>query len=112
MAQVQSVKEYFDTLGSRFQAQAARGVHAIFQFELAGSGGGTFAVKIDDGAFTVTPAADSSPTVTLKMDAEQYIKMVNGKINGHWAVLSGKLKVAGDMVMAVKMQSIFPPEKS
>jgi putative sterol carrier protein len=111
MAHVTSVKEYFDTIDSRFHSDAAKGVNAVFQFELSGPGGGIYAVSVDDTKVSVTEGAHASPTVTLKMDADDYVKMSNGKINGHWAVMSGKLKVSGNMMVAMKMQQLFPPEK-
>lgn len=109
MPTVSSVKEYFDTLPQRFRSQAAKGVQAVFQFDLAGSGGGLYHVRVDDATLTVAEGAHPSPNVTLKMDAGEYVKMASGKLNGHWAVLSGKLKISGDMGLAMKMQSLFPP---
>jgi putative sterol carrier protein len=111
MANVSSVKEYFDNIESRFHADASKGVNAVFQFELSGDGGGVYAVSVDDGKVAVKEGAHDAPTVVLKMDAEDYVKMSNGKINGHWAVMSGKLKVSGNMMVAMKMQQIFPPGK-
>ena len=111
MAHVSSAKEYFDSIDTRFQADAAKGVNAIFQFELSGAGGGIYAVHVEDSKVKVTEGGVESPTVTLKMDAEDYVKMSNGKINGHWAVMSGKLKVSGNMMVAMKMQQLFPPGK-
>ena len=111
MANVSSVKEYFDTIDTRFAADAAKGVNAVFQFELSGPGGGVYAVAVDDGRVNVKEGPHEAPTVTLKMDADDYVKMSNGKINGHWAVMSGKLKVSGNMMVAMKMQQLFPPGK-
>jgi putative sterol carrier protein len=111
MAQVSSVREYFDTIGTRFVSKEAAGVNAVFQFELSGPNGGTFAVAVAETSVTVTQGAHAEPTVVLKMDGDEYVKMANGKINGHWAVMSGKLKVSGNMMMAMKMQSLFPPSK-
>ena len=111
MAQVSSVKEYFETIGTRFVASAAKGVSAVFQFELSGAHGGTFAVAVEDVNVKVSEGAHEAPTVVLKMDADDYVKMANGKINGHWAAVTGKLKVSGNMMMAMKMQQLFPPTK-
>jgi putative sterol carrier protein len=111
MAQVSSVKEYFETIDSRFQAKEAKGVNAVFQFELSGPGGGTYAVVVEETKVSVKNGPHEAPTVTLKMDADDYVKMSNGKINGHWAVMSGKLKVSGNMMVAMKMQQLFPPSK-
>jgi putative sterol carrier protein len=109
MASIGSVEEYFQTLPQRFQPQAAKGVHAVFQFELDGSGGGTYHVRVDDTTLTIHAGAHPEPNVTLKMNAGDYVKMASGKINGHFAAMTGKLKISGDMMLAMKMQALFPP---
>lgn len=109
--QVTSVKQYFDTLNDRFVASAAKGVKAIFQFELAGDGGGTYNVTIDDGTMKVAEGPAASPNTTIKMAAEDYVQMVNGKLSGTMAFMKGKLKVTGNVLLAQKMQSFLPPSK-
>ena len=106
--QVTSAKQYFETLGARFQMQAALGVQAVFQFELSGEGGGTYHISVDNGAFTVSEQAHPAPTVTLRMKADDYVNLVNGKLNGQVAFMTGKMKIDGNVMMAMKMQSLFP----
>ncbi|MBI4508672.1 MAG: SCP2 sterol-binding domain-containing protein [Deltaproteobacteria bacterium] len=106
---VSSVKEYFETLPDRFRKEAAKGVTAVFQFELSGHGGGLYFAAVDGEQLTVTEGSHVSPTVTLKMAASEYVKMANGTLNGELAFLTGKLHVGGDLAMAVKMRSLFPP---
>ena len=109
--QVSSVKEYFDTLPTRFVATAAKGVKAVYQFELSGDGGGTYHVTIDDGTMTVTEGPSEKPSTTLKMTSADYVDMVNGKLSGTMAFMKGKLKVSGNVMLAQKMQAFLPPEK-
>ena len=109
--QVESVKQYFDTLDQRFIASAAKGVKATFQFELAGDGGGTYHVDVDDGTMKVHEGPAPSPNTTIKMAATDYVQMVNGKMNGTMAFMKGKLKVTGNVMLAQKMNSFLPPSK-
>src|SRR5512140_2917991 len=111
MARVSSVKEYFDTLPARFVASAAKGVNAVFQFELSGDGGGTYHVQVSDGTMAVHEGPAPSPSTTLKMTAEHYVKMANGDLNGAMAYMKGQLKVSGNVMLAQKMQAIFPQGK-
>jgi putative sterol carrier protein len=108
---VKSVKEYFETLSQRFQPEAAKSIQAVFQFELAGDGGGTYHVTVDHGTMSVAEGVHPSPTAILKMNGEDYVKMVNGQINGAMAFMKGQLKVTGNVLLAQKMQAIFPPKK-
>jgi putative sterol carrier protein len=111
MLQVSSVKEYFDTLPQRFQSEAAKSIEAVFQFELSGDGGGTYHVTVDHGVMNVHEGAHATPTATIKMAGDDYVKMVNGKLNGAMAFMKGQMKVLGNVLLAQKMQAIFPPSK-
>lgn len=111
MQEVTSVKNYFETLPQRFQAGAAKGVKAVFQFELSGDGGGTYHVKVEDGSMAVGEGPAPSANVTIKMKGDDYVQMVNGKLSGTMAFLKGKMKIAGDMMLARKMEQLIPPNK-
>jgi putative sterol carrier protein len=45
------------------------------------------------------------------MNADNYIKMVNGEISGTMAFMKGLMKISGNMMLAQKLQGIFPPHK-
>jgi hypothetical protein len=47
--QATSVEQVFEIMPSRFNAQAAQGVNATYQFELTGDGGGTYNVAVGNG---------------------------------------------------------------
>jgi putative sterol carrier protein len=111
VTQVTSVKQYFETLTERFVPDAAKGVTATYQFEIGGEGGGTYTVKVENGVMQVTEGATESPSTTIKMQAVDYIEMVNGKLSGTMAFMKGKLKVTGNVMLAQKMQAFLPPAK-
>lgn len=111
MAEIPSAQAYFETLDTRFNAEAAKGMKAVFQFELAGDTGGTYHIVVDDGKMTWAKGPHATPGITIKMAAEDYVKMINGKLNGQMAFMTGKMKVAGQIPLAMKMQTIFPIAK-
>jgi sterol carrier protein 2 len=41
------------------------------------------------------------------MTAQDYVDRITGKLNGQMAFMSGKLKISGDMGLAMKMQNLF-----
>jgi putative sterol carrier protein len=49
----------------------------------------------------------ASPNITITMKESDYLDMVNGKLNGQMAFMTGKLKIAGDMGLALKLQNLF-----
>jgi putative sterol carrier protein len=101
-------KEAFDMMPSRFNKDAAKGLNAIYQFDLSGDGGGKWHVMINNDACQVKEGAHASPSITISMTAQDYLDMLTGKLNGQVAFMSGKLRIAGDMGLALRMQSLFP----
>ena len=111
MRHISSCQEYFDTLQERFIADAAKGVTATYQYELAGDSGGTWTVSVTDGVLSVASGSATDPSVTYKMKADNYVKLANGQLNGTKAVLTRKLKVSGNILLAKKMNDFLPPAK-
>src|ERR1700693_1307181 len=101
-------KQAFEMMPTRFNKEAAKGLNAIYQFDLSGDGGGKWHVIIKDQAIEVKEGANPSPNITISMTAQDYLDMLSGKLNGPAAFLSGKLRIAGDMGLALRMQSLFP----
>src|SRR2546421_12231143 len=58
-------------------------------------------------AIDVKPGKHASPNITITMKESDYLDMVNGKLNGQMAFMTGKLKIAGDMGLALKLQTLF-----
>ena len=65
-------------------------------------------MKVNDGAMEIQEGAEAEPTFTLKMNADDYIKMAHGKLNGAMAFMTGKMKISGDRSLAQTMKKIFP----
>ncbi|MFP6627124.1 MAG: SCP2 sterol-binding domain-containing protein [Deltaproteobacteria bacterium] len=103
-----SVAQIFEVMPERFNATAAAGINAVYQFELTGDGGDTYHVKIADGGCEVSHGGTDDASITITMTASDYIDMINGKLNPQMAFMGGKLKIKGDMSLALKMQQIFP----
>jgi putative sterol carrier protein len=100
-------QEIFDEMSKNLNADAAKGMNSTIQFNLSGDDGGQWYVAIKDGKAEVTKGTASAPNMTLSMTAQDYVDMILGKLNGQMAFMSGKLKISGDMGLAMKMQSLF-----
>lgn len=108
MGKISSCKEYFDTLDRRFVSSAAKGVSAVYQFNLTGDGGGVWHIDIKDGDWTVVEGAHDDPSSVITADAANYVKIANGDMNGLRAVMTRKMTVSGNLVLARKMQQMLP----
>ena len=99
--------EFFTALPGRFNPAAAVGVTAIIQFELSGDGGGTWHVTVADGACEVASGPHDDPTLVVVASAENWLKVVAGSLDPQLAFLTGRLKVRGDMGLAMRLRALF-----
>ena len=102
-----TVKESFDAMPSRFRPDKASGTNAVIQYDVSGDGGGTWHAVIKDGACTVSEGAAPSPNLTLSIAGQDWVDMLTGKQSGQMLFMSGKLKIKGDMGLAMKLGSMF-----
>ena len=87
--------------------------------ELAAAKGGAIGSKIifqftegviyldDSVSPTIVSNEDGSADCTVKLSLENFEKLINGEMNAMGAFMLGKLKVEGDMSVAMKLSSLF-----
>ena len=102
-----TVKEIFEQMPGRFRADRAAGTNAVVQYDISGEGGGTWHAIIKDGACAVKDGPASSPNLTLQVSAQDWIDVTSGKQNPQMLFMAGKLKLKGDMGLAMKLGSMF-----
>lgn len=102
-----TVKETFEAMAGRFRADKATGANAVIQYDISGEGGGTWNAVIRDGACTVGSGPATNPNLTLTIAAQDWLDMLSGKQSGQMLFMSGKLKIKGDMGLAMKLGSMF-----
>src|SRR6266513_3375194 len=100
-------QQIFDQMPNALVPEKAGTTKAMIQFDLSGDQGGKWWVKIHDGKAESGKGDAESPTLTVTMDAKDYVKMSLGQMDGTAAFMQGKLKIKGDMGLAIKMQSLF-----
>jgi hypothetical protein len=64
-------------------------------------------LAIHGGTCEAKKGPAQSPTVTLTTDLVTFVKMIAGQANGTQLFMSGKLKLSGDMMYAMKIESLF-----
>ena len=103
-----TVKELFQALPSKLDKEAAEGLDAVYQFDLSGSQGGQYQLLVKNGACVVKKGTHASPHVTLLVDAEDCVKLMNGQLSGQAMFMSGRLQISGDLGLAMQLKSLFP----
>lgn len=104
-----TARDIFEAMKSRIQANPAKvtNLSASYQFELTGDGGGTFHANFESGAFDIGEGALPNPGCTVSLAAADFVALAEGKLNPTAAFMTGKLKIKGDMAMAMKLQAVL-----
>lgn len=94
-----------------FDEEAASGVDAVFEFRLAGRGGGIYTVIVRDGECRIEMGGvDEEPDVVYDMEASTWLAMAQGRATGDEAVLLGKLRIRGDVELGRMFNDLFRPQ--
>lgn len=97
----------FPEMVAHFIPEKAQGVEARIQFELSGENGGSYWLNINQGAATTGEGKIESPQMTVKAQADDYASMAQGNLNPMQAFMSGRVKIQGDMGMAMRFMTMF-----
>ena len=90
-----------------FLPDKAGSTAASIQFDLTGEDAGKRYITIADGKATSGQGEVANPNLTLIADSRDFVKIFTGGLDPTAAFMSGKLKIKGDMGLAIRMQSMF-----
>jgi putative sterol carrier protein len=104
-----TTKEIFEEMQKRIDANPGKlgGIRAVFQFEITGADPGNFSVAVADGTAKVSEGIAPSPGVTISMASNDFVDMVEGRLDGMAAFMGGKLRISGDMMLAMQLQNLL-----
>jgi putative sterol carrier protein len=107
---VTNVKEVFEHhIPAKFQAKpdVVQKINAVYQFNISGPGGGSWTVDCTQPGGKIAEGTAPAPRCTVTATDADFLNIVNGKMNPQMAFMSGKLKIQGDMGLALKLQQIL-----
>ncbi len=106
----ESVKDVFEKhMPEKFKAKPdlAEKINAVYQFNISGPNGGQWQVDCTKPGAAISPGVASAAKCTVVATDADFLAIVNGKMNAQMAFMSGKLKIQGDMGLAMKLQQIL-----
>ena len=102
-----TISDLMSKMPAAFIPEKAAGLDAIIQFNFTGGEPGAWYAAIKNGKVDVTQGTHASPKMTLTADSADYVKIFTGELDGMQAFMQGKLKLAGDLNLAMKLTQMF-----
>ena len=100
----------FQGMQEAFDPSKAQGMEAVVQWVVTDDGQEhPYALKISGGACTLEPGMADSPKTTLTTDLVSFLRIIAGQAQGPSLFMTGKLKVAGDLMFAQQVSTLFRP---
>lgn len=102
-----TIADLMENMPGAFLPEKAQGLDAVIQFKFTGGEAGDWVAAIKDGKVEVERGTHPSPTTTVTVDSADYIKLFTGELDGMQAFMQGKIKLAGDLNLAMKLTQMF-----
>lgn len=102
-----TVKELIFNHEKAFMPEKAAGLEAVVQYHLTGDEGGDYIITIKDDQCRVEEGVADDPTMTMTADGRYFGDVLLGKEDGMKGFMNGKLQLAGDLNLAMKLTSFF-----
>ena len=96
-----------ETIKMAFVPEKTAGVDTVVQFKFTGSQASDWYVIIKDQKVESVQGTHPSPKMTMTVDSDDYIKISTGELDPTMAFMKGKVKVSGDMGVALAMGNYF-----
>ncbi len=107
MSVADDLKEVLEKMPDALVPEKAAGVDAVIQLNLSGEGSGDWYMTIANGQMVVDEGLAASPDVNLAMEASDFVDITKGDGNPMTLFMTGKIKVQGNISIAMKFQDLF-----
>jgi putative sterol carrier protein len=103
-----STEQVFADMNGRITAEKAKKINSTYLFDIGGPDGGKWFADLtkEAGPYIEKKDAEAKCTITVPK-AEDWVAIATGKMNATSAFMQGKIKVKGDMSLAMKLQTLL-----
>lgn len=101
-----TISEFMSRMAMAFVPEKALGIDATIQLKLTGAQSAEWYVTIQDSK-CVFAQGTAPAKLTVTAASEDFFKIFTGQMDGMQAFMQGKIRIAGDMNLALKLMNLF-----
>jgi putative sterol carrier protein len=103
-----AVNKVAGSMKTYFRPEKAAKQNAVIQYDVKTPDGVmTFQVKVANGQCDVQEGAPQAALATLNVSLPNFLRLASGKLGGLHAIVTGRLSVSGDVLLARRMEGWF-----
>uniref|UniRef100_A0A672HU70 Hydroxysteroid dehydrogenase-like protein 2 n=1 Tax=Salarias fasciatus TaxID=181472 RepID=A0A672HU70_SALFA len=98
----------FDVIRGVINEDVVKSTQGVYQFDLSGEHAGVWFLDLKSGSGSAGQGPPPSKAdVIMTMSSADFSKMFAGKLKPTLAFMSGKLRIKGDMTLAIKLEKLM-----
>lgn len=101
------IRKIFEMMTRTFRPERVGNERVIIQYDISGPDGGKWYIKIDKGRCEAEEGEDKDANLTIFADASDFKDIRLGRLDTIKAYMTRKLRVKGDMKLAMEMDNWF-----
>jgi putative sterol carrier protein len=106
-----TMTELFESMVDRLDPAAAASMSKTLQWNITGEETGVWAFQIDKGVGQLIPGGVEKPDIIFTIGDTDWTAIAEGRQDAMKAFMAGKLKVTGNMMLAMKVPQLFPVQQ-
>ena len=104
-------RDVIDALRARLTPERLARIDEVLALEVTGDDGGAYTLDARPGGAGLLEGPPESHGLTARLSAtvsgENFVRLARGELKPHWAALSGKLRLRGDLGYAARLAALF-----
>jgi len=102
------IEATFNVIRGILNPDVVKSTQGVYKFDLSGEHAGTWYIDLKNNSGAAGPGEPSvKADVVMTMDSADFSKMFAGKMKPTMAFMTGKLRIKGDMTMAIKLEKMM-----
>lgn len=102
-----NVDKLIELVKASFVSENAANVNTCIQANLEGNGGGKWYLRIQNQTLDIQPGETDDARAQIKMNVNDFVDLIAGRLDPFKAFLTGKVKIIGDQSAVIKLTSLF-----
>jgi putative sterol carrier protein len=95
--------EYYLPRALNRNAERLAEIDCVLFFELTGEGGGDWTLVVRERKARVVRGREGEPRCTFRAAARDWMDLVEGRLNGPFAFMTGRVQIQGDLFFAMRL---------